>query len=878
MDIPIIQTTTIKVLDEINSMLNSTEIILNDMFEFEKMIMQTDTLEEIQLYVTKNENVIYDKILLCNNYYKKKFKVHPMTCHRGICYKTPVYYALWLNCYYYQTMFEKIKILATLSTDEIISEFLKFIYSLECVCHLTRTYKDNYDHNDMNFLKVNLFLNKMIPNLFVAYENFKSNVTKKNNNDKIIKLECVSCANKIEKKDFINNEINNHNKIGDLICEIKYYWEKYSLNCEITKYLFSVQSYEYYIIHLNYKQFELEQSLDKILLNKFTDLNFYKSPNENLLYCTMKKDCKQEIITKIINNGGKLPHNKNLESMFKNNECKIENIKVFLTHYDGKYFSNESLLTILKQNLMRSHKIDIVNIFSSRGLLTNAIKILLESEESYNILQNLYESDDVVVSKITIDDMLFCMNMEKIREFELILKNNVSYANEICNDTTLIMIAIKENKIKFLKILLQNGGDPFLSHNNISPIMMTILENRLDMLEYLLQNWIKKCSISENTSHIMLAIREGNIEVLKLLLKYNADPFSSIDGTTPTLYAIENDRLTSLECLLIYGNNIDKENNPIANLPYNETSPLMASINKSKLVSFELLLKYGANPFEYINGLNILHYAIIKNKYEFVALVKDYKKDTRYVLNEITRDDRKMHSIFLAIDSYDPIKCTDMLLQNQSLNYEYKLSNGSNILNYIIRSKNKLKTKISLFKRYINRNIDLKNEVDNTPLIIYATEHNMFDIVVMIINKLIETEEIKIMGYTKNDNDIINILARSNNKKIQLKSEINYCSLVLIYLKNGKTEYVEEFEDDPFKVNTNILIYGIAYILILTLLRFYQMQTINMSIDEIRKNFKIYYEIIFLENSFNTKIKKNKIIKNDIYYEDIPGQLTLLET
>ena len=35
--------------------------------------------------------------------------------------------------------------------------------------------------------------------------------------------------------------------------------------------------------------------------------------------------------------------------MFENNECKIENIKTFLKHYDAKYFSNESLLTILKQ-------------------------------------------------------------------------------------------------------------------------------------------------------------------------------------------------------------------------------------------------------------------------------------------------------------------------------------------------------------------------------------------------------------------------------------------------------------------------------------------------------------------------------------------------
>lgn len=801
----IIQTSIVKVLDDINRMINVTELAYDDLFEFEKMIIGYEDIENIKLHVAQNENVIYDKTMLCNGYYKKKFKTHPTVCHCSVCYKSPLYYSLWLNCNNYQNIFEKIKMLASLSTKEIVSDFLSFFYGLPCVCHFVTIYKTNYDHNDMNFYKVNEFLNIKMPELFSTYEDYKSHLTKShnNNNNKNIKLQCtIDCANNkvVKKLDFIQDEINNHDKIGDLIFELKCDWENYVANSNITKYLFGLQSYEYYNIHLNYKQFEIERSLEKILLNKFTNINFCKNDDENILYNTMRKDCKPELIIKIIENGGKLPRNKNLETMFDNAECKIDNIKTFLKYYDSKYFSNESLLTILKQNLMKTHKIDIVNIFATRGLLSNAIKILLESEDSHNILLNLYNSEDVVCSKIEIDDAIFCIKLEKYKELDLILSHNKSFANEVYKDTTPIMIAIKEDKLKCLKLLLQHGADPFLSHDGNSPIMLTILENRLDMLEFLLANWMKNCSTSDNTSHIMLAIKEGNINVLKLLLKYKADPFSSIADTTPTLYAIENDKMTSLECLLLYGSEVGVEYNPIANNAYKQITPLSLAIDKNKLVAFELLLKYGANPFAYSRGLNILHYAIVRNNYECVSLVKDYKKDNKQLINELTYDEYKKHAIFLAVGTQDPIKFTDLLLQNLNIDYNHTINNGSNILNYILASKNKLTTKINLFKRYINKGIDLTNQVDDVPLVVFASEQNMFDIVVMIINKLLELQEITITGYGKNDNNIINIISTAGNKKLQIvsknKSKTNYYSLILMYLKNGKTEYLDDYENE----------------------------------------------------------------------------------
>lgn len=795
-----IQATTTKILDDVNRMINHTEIMYDDLFEFEKLIFNGE-YEEIKTYIEQNENCIYDRNMLCNGFYKKKFKTHPTCCHQMICSKTPVYYGLWLNLYYSNAIFEKIKLLATLSTKDILQDYISFMSKIHCTCHILSTYKNNYDGGDMAFTEIYTFLSSKMNEFYNTYEDYKSHMTRKNTHIKSFKINCDH-MNIVKKLDFIPDEINNKDKIGDIIFEIQECWDKYLKNYEITCYLFQIQSYEYFIYHLNCKNFEVEKSLDKILLNKFTNINFCKNHDENILYNTMKKDCKPELVIKIIENGGKLPRNKNLETMFENNECKIENIKTFLRTYDEKYFSNESLLTILKQNLMRTHKIDIVNIFSSRNLLSNAIKILLESDDSYNILLNLYNSDDVVVNKITINDAIHCINLEKYKELDLILKNNKSFTNDVCDDTTPIMIAIKENKLKCLKLLLHHGADPFYAYNGMSPIMTTIIENRLDMLEFLLENWMKDCSTSDNTSHIMLAIKEGNIEVLKLLLKYGADPFSSIANTTPTLYAIENDKLTSLECLLLYGSEKGMEYNGIANNAHKQITPLMMAISKNKLTAVELLIKYGANPFIYTSGLNALHYAIQQNKYEIVSFIKDYEKTGKILINEPTTETLKRTAIFLAIDTKDPIKFTDLLLHNKNIEFNHIMTNGSNILNYILMSRHKLETKITLFKRYINENIDLTNQVNDTPLIVYAVENNMFDIVVMIMNKLIQRNEISVVGYEKNDNNIIKIISLAGNKKIQIvskdKSKTNYYPLVVVYLKQGKTEYQDDMSEEEF--------------------------------------------------------------------------------
>ena len=328
--------------------------------------------------------------------------------------------------------------------------------------------------------------------------------------------------------------------------------------------------------------------------------------------------------------------------------------------------------------------------------------------------------------------------------------------------------------------------------------MLTIIENRLDMLEFLLKNWMKDCSTSDNTSHIMLAIQENNIEVLQLLLKYKADPFTGNNVTTPTLFAIESDKNVALECLLKFGNNLSETCNPIANSIHQNITPLMLAVKKNKLVSFELLLQYGANPFTYTIGLNVLHYAILNNRLEIVSMLKDCilkdcMSNDKYLINECTNEPEKRHSIFLALKTKDPIIMTDLILQSEFIEVSNEYHNECNILYSILLSKLKISIKTNLFKRYINRNIDLTNIVNSIPLVVYAVDNNMYDIVVMIMNKLIETKEISIKNCE--DNDIIKFIRTMGNKKITVdvknKMRNNIYPLVIFYLKAGKNEFIE---------------------------------------------------------------------------------------
>ena len=90
------------------------------------------------------------------------------------------------------------------------------------------------------------------------------------------------------------------------------------------------------------------------------------------------------------------------------------------------------------------------------------------------------------------------------------------------------------------------------------------------------------------------------------------------------------------------------------------------------------------------------------------------------------------------------------------------------------------------------KNINLleKNKTDMKPLVVIAVELNYYDIVVLIMNKLLELNEIK-FNDNINAKDITQLLDGFQQKHIIVKDQSapNFYSLVMVYLKNGKLGY-----------------------------------------------------------------------------------------
>jgi hypothetical protein len=164
------------------------------------------------------------------------------------------------------------------------------------------------------------------------------------------------------------------------------------------------------------------------------------------------------------------------------------------------------------------------------------------------------------------------------------------------------------------------------------------------------------------------------------------------------------------------------------------------------------------------------------------------------IINKLTKD--CVHPIILSINSKNPIFLTQVLLAEDCIDCEY-IYMENNVLHYIVKSNVPLKIKNTLFKNCVSKNFDLLEEckIDKKPLVVKAVESDLYEIVIMIINKLLEKEEIKFDGYD-NLKDIRKLLLENKYPNIIVKNRDspNFYSLVMMYLKSAKHKLQPEIE------------------------------------------------------------------------------------
>lgn len=769
----------IEIIDIINSYSNNKKLNQDFLSTLEKSITNNYISVVKESFITGE--TIYKNDIICNGFYQKKINNHPLKCHQKICYKTTMYYSLWLNTYYYSNIFFTIiEILNNCpslwfnlneATDTREKKFKQlsfslkklydFIITIECSCYCIEDFIDIYDHTKMNFGKVESFMTKYFEDIIKQLENVYSfgEYNKEDNFDMLCHKKYIG---KLYLYDHNIHDKSNLQEIRNKLEYIRQNWINYKTNCEIVKLLFNQQAFEYYKHHLKTKFFKLQNIIDKISQNPYIDINYSLNGN-NIFGITILEQNHPELTNKLIKLNAKIPSQLSFDDIIHN--CDITNVKEIIKNYREDYFGDIKNLIksiISYEHMMSGDKIEIIEILNKRKILEkvdNVIGIFLEHNLSYGFIEKIYENQNII-KQISIIEIYLCIKYLKPRELSMILK----FRNELVNQ----------------------------KYNNKEPLFHYFDELTEDI--------------------------PTSIEIMKTLLLNKANP------------------------------NIQNENGQ---------TPLIISIKTKSYKTFQILLKFLADPFIYDeNMFNAFHHAINSNNLKMIqSLINFVNQKNEKIINV----QNNMCPLILAMNSVNPINITRLLLNEDGIDYKYKTEYGDNLLFYILNLKTTPSIKYHLFTLFIKFDINLiePSKITHKPLVVEAVEKNYYDIVIMIINKLLQIGEIRFDGFD-NIKDINIILKECIIPSVFIRNDQfpNFYSLVLVYLNSNKSNKIQiQCENEIYievEIDREIVINGIFLIIICVLMIF----AYKDDIDKYKKKYDEEKEIEIISSRLKTNYKE----------------------
>jgi ankyrin repeat protein len=423
-------------------------------------------------------------------------------------------------------------------------------------------------------------------------------------------------------------------------------------------------------------------------------------------------------------------------------------------------FNNSEGKTILMHTLSQSDNVPLVNLLLDLGcrLPNNINSILSESLEKnhYQITELLLKTvnSQNLIEPIDIPNKIILSNLEgegQVRYLDIIChKENIIFTNKFINGCL-----VSDNSLVLLKNLSRHKN--FINNFTYDNILYCIKTGKHEELDIILENSsnleeFKKSPLLFDYINLTTDENDNNIKVLDILLKHEIEL-----------------------------NNLNKEKN----------TGLILLVLNNRPRSLASLIEHDCNTFiKNIDGLTPLHLSIMHNNINITKLLLICSnKEDKYLVNEPCNNSDS--PIMLALQSDLPIDMTKTLLsvdeelRKQILDVNYVDKNGNNILDLIIMDNNlTYNTKIELFNIYFTKNIDLThvNNNDFKPVVVRAVEQDMFEIVVLIMNKLIELGEINV-GYP----DIVTAVKSEIVKTVTIKNKNNpnFYSLVLLFIKQN---------------------------------------------------------------------------------------------
>jgi hypothetical protein len=471
-------------------------------------------------------------------------------------------------------------------------------------------------------------------------------------------------------------------------------------------------------------------------------------------------------------------------------EVNIKILKVLLNqqNYELFKFGILSSFNDMTTHIDTIYDDEIIDInYKSYYDNRNILLLSLYNPNNHTLVNELLDRKVTIPDNIheILSDLIKAMSIDN---FKVVLE--YLHQRDIPNINEIIITIINEITDSNLKLELIN----LLCINHLSSInvytVVHVLTNNLS-LEILEIFYTNKKLIWDNTNIecVRLCIENLKSKELSILLRSNNNLIHGSNTFKPIfeiLYKYFNDinnhgpyvELLNVLC----EHKIDLE----VQDSYKET-PILYCVKNSMYWCTTKLIEMGADLFvKNMAGFNTLHIAIKNDDIKMIELLMNHKDvNNKYLINEFAKD-QIYNPLLLALHSNISFDITQLLLKNENINLNQRDINGLGILDHIVMSKDlQITDKTKLFNIYLMKSIDLieANKFDSKPLVVRAVEHDLFDIVILIMDKLIKNKDIDI-GYsdmttalkTNRTNNTINIVVRDNRAP-------NFYSLVLMYLK-----------------------------------------------------------------------------------------------
>lgn len=462
---------------------------------------------------------------------------------------------------------------------------------------------------------------------------------------------------------------------------------------------------------------------------------------------------------------------------------------------DINYVNPYEKRTVLLNILYKKENVKLINKMFSLGSklpdnINSIIYDLLSQKSSKS--STTYNMVDLLLNNATASDLLTPKNiLLQIIESTSMPENTMyKFLECICNKENMyytndVLIKSLNSSNSFDLINFFSKYKKFFDNCDLQCIEICLLFNKYLELDILLTNI--------NTDKFI----NGNDEYSPLFSYFDKHiKLSEEFDSTPEFV----NSVKTLEVLLKYKPNV--------NIIRNNTTCLLQSVKNNKFIVTKILLENGADPF-IIDNLhkNSLHYAILHNDHNLIKLLlncskMDSESKLIYLVNEV--DEKGKTPLMLALDSSEPIDITHLLFtSNNNVKLDVSDNDGMRILDLIvINDELTIDTKIKLFNIYFSKGINLTevNKSDFKPIVVRAVEYDLFELVVMIMDKLIKNSDIEVGA-----SDIITGIKNNTVSNITVKDKHNpnFYSLVIMYIKQNFHKTVK-INHVPQKKSNNI--------------------------------------------------------------------------